>query len=99
MSSNRVAAFPWAGVLLFGAAFLVQSHLWRHGWQFSGMTDLSILADDTLIRFYEHIREQVLADERSGVKYRFVGAEAKARADRLFEEIRRRGLHVQPINW
>jgi hypothetical protein len=61
--------------------------------------DLTGLADDTLIRAYEDIREHVMADLRSGGAYRLMGQAAKDRADTLLAEIQRRGITVTPIYW
>ena len=63
------------------------------------VTDLAYLSDDSIRRSYEHIRDELMADARSGGTYQFMGAAAKARADLLFTEIRRRGLNVPPIHW
>jgi hypothetical protein len=62
------------------------------------MTDLTVLTDEALRRYYEQIREQVAADTQSG-DLRFMGSEAKARADLLLGEIQRRGLNITPIPW
>ena len=61
--------------------------------------DLAYLSDDLVRRAYEQIRDELMADARSGGPYRFMGAGAKARAEVLLTEIRRRGLNVPPINW
>lgn len=63
------------------------------------MTDLTYLSDDSVRRAYEQIRDELMADARSGGTYRFMGPAAKARAEVLLTEIRRRGLNVPPINW
>ena len=63
------------------------------------MKDLTGLADDTLIRAYEDIREHVMADLRSGGAYRLMGQAAKDRANDLLTEIHRRGLTVTAIYW
>ena len=62
------------------------------------MNDLTALSDDSVLRAFEDIRSHVTADVRSG-GHRFMGEAAKKTADFLFEEIRRRGLNVQPISW
>ena len=62
------------------------------------MTDLTRLSDDLLRRAYEQIRGELTADASSGT-HRFMGAAAKARAEMLLTEIRRRGLNIAPINW
>jgi hypothetical protein len=60
---------------------------------------LESLADENLVKLYENIREQVAADNRSGGQYRFMGNSAKQQAQRLRQEIDRRGLKVEPIYW
>jgi hypothetical protein len=60
--------------------------------------DISVLTDETLLRYYEDIREHVSADIRSG-GHHFLGQAAKERADILLTEIRRRGLSITPIYW
>ena len=52
--------------------------------------------DETLLRFYENVRDQVQAD--SG-KYRFAGDGVKQYADKLREEMDRRRLRFTPIDW
>jgi hypothetical protein len=62
------------------------------------MTDnLTSLSNDSLLQYYEGLREQVEADLKSG--FRFVGEAGKQRATALLTEIRRRGLSVVPIYW
>ena len=63
------------------------------------MTDLTALSDETLFRYYEDIRTEVMADVRSGGTYRFIGQAAKDRANDLLTEIHRRGLTIAPIYW
>jgi hypothetical protein len=63
------------------------------------MKDLNMLTDETLVQFYEQIRDQVAADARSGGRYRFMGLAAKERANMLLDELRRRRLVVSPIDW
>jgi hypothetical protein len=55
------------------------------------------LSDHYIVQIYESIRDQVLADATSGV--RLVGEPARERAERLREEIDRRGLFCKPIEW
>jgi len=55
------------------------------------------LSDRFIIRMYESIRDEALADTTSGV--RLVGEPAKARAEELRLEIERRGLFCAPIEW
>ena len=63
------------------------------------MKELDILTDETVLQYYEHIRDQVVADARSGGRYRFMGLAAKERASTLVDELRRRRLVVSPIDW
>ena len=63
------------------------------------VTDLTYLSDDSIRRSYEHIRDELMADAKSGGTYQFMGAAAKTRADLLLTEICRRGLNVPQINW
>ena len=58
---------------------------------------LSGLSDQSLLRYYEDLREQLAIDLRS--TYRFTGETARERANALLIEIRRRGLKVEPIYW
>ncbi|MBR0691364.1 hypothetical protein JQ612_17745 [Bradyrhizobium manausense] len=55
------------------------------------------LSDYFVMRMYESLRDEVLADATSGV--RIVGEPAKARAEELQREIERRGLFCTPIAW
>jgi hypothetical protein len=57
------------------------------------------LTDHTLLKFYDDIREQVAADNRSGGPYRLLGDVAKRRAEDLRAELSRRGLLFEPIDW
>jgi hypothetical protein len=52
------------------------------------MTSISNLSEESLLRFYEAVREEIAADLRSD--YRFMGEAAKKRADALLAEIRQR---------
>ena len=56
-------------------------------------------SDETLLHYYESIRRQVMADKQSGGRYRLAGANVKAYATRLKDEIDRRQLHLTPIDW
>jgi len=58
---------------------------------FLGVTDLTVLSNDFLLRSYEDIRTHVSADARHGGAYRLMGQAAKNHADLLLTEIRRRG--------
>jgi hypothetical protein len=55
--------------------------------------------DENLVVYYESVRQQVVADIRAGGRYRFVGDSVKQYADRLHEEMDRRGLRFTPIDW
>ena len=55
------------------------------------------LTDETVLRLYENIRQQVSADRTSGS--RFVGETAKRRAQQLRDEIDRRRLNCRLIDW
>lgn len=57
------------------------------------------LTDESVLRLYESIRRQVDADKALGDKYRLVGLAAKERAERLREELLRRGVKFSPIAW
>jgi hypothetical protein len=57
------------------------------------------LSDESVLRFYENTRQQVAADLATGNRYRFMGQAAKERAHRLREEIERRRLRCNPIDW
>jgi hypothetical protein len=61
--------------------------------------DFTALSDESVLRAYEHIRNEVMADARSGGMYRFMGQAAKDRANLLLTELNRRGLSVTPIHW
>ena len=63
------------------------------------MSDLSKSKDESLLVFYENVRQQVDADIRSGGRYRFVGESVKQYADRLSEEMERWRLRFTPIDW
>ena len=63
------------------------------------MTDPTALSDETLVQFYEQIRDQVAADAQSSGRYRFMGLAAKERANLFLAEIQRRGLTITPIYW
>jgi len=60
--------------------------------------DFSNSSDEGLTVFYESVRRQVVAD-RTGGRYRFMGASAKRYADRLCEEMNLRQLKFAPIEW
>ena len=60
---------------------------------------IEILSDESLLTLYENIRQQVSADIRLGGRHWLVGEPARRRAERLREEIDRRGLQIDPIIW
>jgi hypothetical protein len=57
------------------------------------------LTDESVLKLYESIRQQVSADIRLGSNHRLLGEAAKQQAQRLREEIDRRRLQVTPISW
>ena len=57
------------------------------------------LSDESVLRFYEDIRQQVAADLATGNRYRFIGKAARKQAERLRIEIDRRRLKSNPIEW
>ena len=57
------------------------------------------LTDESILQLYENIRQQVEADRRLGAEFRLLGDTAKEQAQRLRDEIDRRGLRVAPIIW
>jgi tellurite resistance protein len=63
------------------------------------MSDFSASNDQSLLSFYENIREQVESDKRAGGRHRLAGASVKQYADRLRDEMDRRRLRFSPIQW
>jgi hypothetical protein len=61
-----------------------------------GLEDLS---DDSLLRLYENIREQVAADLGLGSRYRLLGETAWQQAERFRQELDRRRLQYAHIDW
>jgi hypothetical protein len=55
--------------------------------------------DENLVVYYESVRQQVVADIRAGGRYRLIGDSVKQYAERLREEMDRRGLRFTPIDW
>ena len=53
--------------------------------------------DETLLRFYDDVRQQVVLDGKS--PYRFAGEGVRAYAEKLREEMDRRRLRYTPIDW
>jgi hypothetical protein len=56
------------------------------------------LNDESILRLYENIRQQVSVDITNG-RYRFLGELAKQRAETLRREIDRRRLNASRIEW
>jgi hypothetical protein len=63
------------------------------------MSNFSASKDQSLLSFYENIREQVESDKRSGGRYRLAGESVRQYAERLREEMDRRRLRFSPIHW
>jgi hypothetical protein len=63
------------------------------------MNDIRFLSDESLHTLYDNIREQVVQDFRSGSRHRFMGETAKQQAQRLREEMNRRRLRFDLIEW
>jgi len=63
------------------------------------MNGIHSMADENVLRLYDSIREQVSADIRLGARHRLLGEAAQQQADRLREELDRRGLQYTPIVW
>ncbi|MCP3462625.1 hypothetical protein [Bradyrhizobium sp. CCGUVB23] len=57
------------------------------------------LSDESVLRLYENIKQQVSADNFNGGRHRLIGEAAKQQAERLREEIDRRRLRYSPIDW
>jgi hypothetical protein len=55
--------------------------------------------DERLLAFYENVRRQVELDNRAGGRYRFAGDGVKQYAERLREEMDRRRLRYNRIDW
>jgi hypothetical protein len=55
--------------------------------------------DESLVFYYESVRQQVVADLQAGGRYRLIGDSVKQYADRLGEEMNRRRLRFTPIGW
>lgn len=61
------------------------------------MDNFEGLSDHFILRMYEFIRNEVLADASVGT--RLADAAGRRRADELRKEIDRRGLFCKPIDW
>ena len=46
--------------------------------------------DESLVFYYESVRQQVVADIQAGGRYRLIGESVKQYADKLGEEMNRR---------
>lgn len=57
------------------------------------------LSDEHVLRFYGNIRDQVAADRQHGGPHRLLRDTAKERAEKLREEIDRRRLRTDRIDW
>ena len=55
--------------------------------------------DESLVFYYESVRQQVVADLQAGGRYYLTGDSVKQYADRLGEEMDRRRLRFTPIDW
>jgi len=61
---------------------------------------IELLSDESILRCYEQIRQQVAADLTTENRFRLMGGEAvKQRTERLRMEIDRRRLRCDPIEW
>ena len=60
---------------------------------------LQDLTDESILKLYESIRQQVAADVQLGSKHRLLGDTAQQQAERLREELERRRLKFTPIDW
>jgi hypothetical protein len=60
---------------------------------------LQDLSDESILKLYESIRQQVSADVQAGGRYRLLGETAKEQAQRLRGELERRRLSFAPIDW
>ncbi|WP_409190850.1 hypothetical protein [Bradyrhizobium sp. RDM4] len=57
------------------------------------------LSDESVLRLYENIRVQAAADRAAGGRHHLLGDPARQRADVLREEIDRRRLSADRIDW
>ena len=57
------------------------------------------LTNESVLKLYENIRQQVSADIHTGSKYRLLGETAKQQAQRLRDELDRRRQKFTPIDW
>jgi len=61
--------------------------------------DFSQSKDERLLAFYENVRRQVELDIQAGGRYRLAGEGVKKYAERLREEMDRRKLNYNRIDW
>jgi hypothetical protein len=57
------------------------------------------LTDESVLRLYESIRQQVEADTLLGSRHRLLRETAKQEAERLRAELDRRRMRYAPIDW
>ena len=62
-------------------------------------TSFNYRTDESLVRLYESIRNQVEADRALGGRFRLVGKSAMEQAKKLQAEMTRRQLKFDPIVW
>ena len=55
--------------------------------------------DESLVFYYESVRQQVVADIQAGGRYRLIGDSVKQYAEKLREEMEGRRLQFTPIDW
>jgi hypothetical protein len=55
------------------------------------------MKNETLLLFYDDVRQQVVLDGNS--RYRFAAEGVRAYAEKLREEMERRRLRFKPIDW
>lgn len=59
---------------------------------------LLYLSDEAILRYYEDVRKEVEADKGNNLRF-IAGPAMRTYAETLREEIVRRGLHCEPIDW
>ena len=60
---------------------------------------LERLSDESIVRMYDNIRNEVAADIRTRVPQKLMGAAAKHRAEQLADEMKRRRIQFTLIDW
>lgn len=63
------------------------------------MMNFSQTKTDRLLAFYDGVRRQVELDKQAGGRYRLAGDGVKQYAEKLREEMERRRLRFEPIEW